>query len=73
MKDECKQVFTDIKLGRKYRYVVYRLTDDLKEITVESTAGVGKSFYQCFSQLSNSLCNNMSEQLPVAAETTRIN
>jgi len=48
VKDECKQVFTDIKLGRKYRYVVYRLTDDLKEITVESTAGVGKSFYLCY-------------------------
>ncbi|KAK2192466.1 hypothetical protein NP493_31g06019 [Ridgeia piscesae] len=44
VKDECKQVFTDIKLGRKYRYVVYRLTDDLKEITVESTAGVEASY-----------------------------
>ena len=52
MKDECKQVFTDIKLGRKYRYVVYRLTDDLKEITVESTAGVGKSFLRLLPMLS---------------------
>ena len=42
MSDDCKQVFTEIKLGRKYRYVVYRLTDDLKQITVESKAGVGE-------------------------------
>ena len=42
MHDDCKKMFTDIKLGRKYRYVVYRLTDDLSKVVVESTAGVGK-------------------------------
>lgn len=42
--DDCKQVFTEIKLGRKFRFVVYRLSDDLKEINVESTAGIDASY-----------------------------
>jgi len=36
--DECKVTYQDIKLGKKYRYVVYRLTDDYKQIVVEKCA-----------------------------------
>jgi len=36
--DDCKTSFQDVKLGHKYRYVVYRLTDDLKRIEVLKTA-----------------------------------
>jgi len=35
---ECVAVFTEIKLKQKYRYVVYSLTDDLKQIHVLKTA-----------------------------------
>ena len=38
VKQECVSVFTEIKLGHKYRYVVYALTDDLKQIHVLKTA-----------------------------------
>ena len=38
VKQECVAVFTDIKLGHKYRYVVYALTDDLTQIHVLKTA-----------------------------------
>lgn len=31
---ECVSVFNDIKLGHKYRYIVYALTPNLREITV---------------------------------------
>lgn len=34
VEDECKVAFQDVKLGHKYRYVVYSLTDDLKSIHV---------------------------------------
>jgi len=34
----CVQAFNDIKLGHKYRYIIYALTTDLKEITVLKTA-----------------------------------
>lgn len=36
--DNCKTAFQDIKLGHKYRYVVYCLTEDFKQIVVEKLA-----------------------------------
>jgi len=35
---ECVTAYNDIKLGHKFRYLVYALTDDLKEIRVLKTA-----------------------------------
>lgn len=34
VRDDCKQAFTDIKLGKLFRYIIYSLTDDLKEVYV---------------------------------------
>ncbi|KAI0233836.1 Cofilin [Lamellibrachia satsuma] len=34
----CIQAFNDIKLGHKYRYIIYSLTDDLREIRVLKAA-----------------------------------
>lgn len=42
--DQCKSVFQEIKLGRKYSYVIYRLNDTLKEIIVEKVADAGTSY-----------------------------
>jgi len=42
VKQECAAVFNDIKLGHKYRYVVYALTEDLKQIHVLKTAPPSK-------------------------------
>jgi cofilin len=36
--DECKTAFQEIKLGHKYRYVIFRLSPNLKEIVVEKRA-----------------------------------
>jgi cofilin len=38
LKPDCVSVFTDMKLGHKYRYIIYALTDDLKQIQVLKTA-----------------------------------
>ena len=35
---ECMKAFTDIKLGHKYRYIVYSISKDLREISVLNTA-----------------------------------
>lgn len=35
---ECITTFNDIKLGHKFRYIVYSLTDDLTQIRVLKTA-----------------------------------
>lgn len=42
VEDECKVAFQDVKLGHKYRYVVYSLTDDLKSIHVIKRAELGE-------------------------------
>jgi len=36
--DDCKTAFQEVKLGHKYRYITYKLTDDLKTIVVEKKA-----------------------------------
>jgi cofilin len=38
VKPECTTVFNDVKLGHKYRYIIYSLTDDLCHIRVLKTA-----------------------------------
>jgi len=36
--DACKIAFQEVKLGRKHRYIVFKLTDDFKMIVVDSKA-----------------------------------
>lgn len=40
--DDCVRVFNEIKLGHKWQYVIYKLTDDLKRIIVEEKAGLSE-------------------------------
>jgi len=42
--DECKTAFQEVKLGHKYRYIVFKLTDDLKTIVVEKKADPSESY-----------------------------
>ena len=35
LKDEVTSVFNELKLGKGLQYVIYRLTDDFKEVEVE--------------------------------------
>lgn len=36
--------YNDLKLNKKYKYVVYKLSDDNKEIVVESTSEDGPEY-----------------------------
>ncbi|MFJ9643034.1 actin-binding ADF family protein [Streptomyces sp. NPDC101206] len=36
--DECVQAFTELKFGKKHKYVIYAVSADRKEITVETTS-----------------------------------
>lgn len=38
VQEKCKTEFKNIKLGHKYRYIVYRLSDDLTEVIVDKCA-----------------------------------
>jgi len=44
VQQECVTAFNDIKLGHKYRYIVYSLTDDLKQIRVLKVAPLSTTF-----------------------------
>ena len=32
---ECVEAYNELKLGKKVKYIIYRLTDDFKEIVIE--------------------------------------
>ncbi|KAL5009286.1 hypothetical protein ScPMuIL_014867 [Solemya velum] len=42
--DECVEAFTKIKLGHKFKYIIFRLSDDLKKIIVEESGGLEKTY-----------------------------
>lgn len=46
VRDDAIEVFQDLKLKKKYKYIIYKLSDDNKEIIVEKT--VGESSYDDF-------------------------
>ncbi|CAN3360453.1 cofilin [Diutina catenulata] len=35
--DECLKAYNDLKLGKKFRYVIYKVSDDKSQIVVEET------------------------------------
>jgi cofilin len=44
VQQDCVTAFNDIKLGHKFRYIVYSLTDDLKQIRVLKLAPPGSTY-----------------------------
>jgi cofilin len=49
--DECKTSFQEIKLGHKYRYVIFCLTEDLKQIVVEKRAEPSATYDEFLEEL----------------------
>ena len=40
--DECKVEFINFKMHSMYKYIVFRLSDDLKEVIIDKNAPIGK-------------------------------
>lgn len=36
LSNQCLDIYSDLQLRKKYWYIIYKLTDDLKEIVVDS-------------------------------------
>lgn len=36
--EECVTTWNDLKLNKKHKYIIFKLSDDLKEIVVEETS-----------------------------------
>ncbi|KAK0740657.1 hypothetical protein B0T18DRAFT_440241 [Schizothecium vesticola] len=41
---ECITAYNDLKLSKKYKYVIYKLSDDNKEIVVDTTSDNGAEY-----------------------------
>ncbi|GAB1313049.1 cofilin [Madurella fahalii] len=42
--EQCITAYNDLKLNKKYKYVIFKLSDDNKEIVVDSTSEDGPEF-----------------------------
>ncbi|KUI73580.1 hypothetical protein VM1G_09273 [Cytospora mali] len=49
---ECVSTWNDLKLSKKYKYIIYKLSDDLKEIVVEEL-GTNKDWEEFREKLIN--------------------
>jgi hypothetical protein len=50
---ECVTAYNDLKLNKKYKYVIYKLSDDNKEIVVDSTSEEAPEYEQFREKLIN--------------------
>lgn len=44
VRDECKTAFTEMKMNKSYKYVLFSLTADLKDVQVLKTAETSKTY-----------------------------
>ncbi|KAB8225047.1 hypothetical protein BDV33DRAFT_124789 [Aspergillus novoparasiticus] len=54
--DDCLAKFLEIKLQQKYRYVIYRLSADNKEIVVDKTGSTDSTYDDFIGDLSEHDC-----------------
>ncbi|KAE8347140.1 hypothetical protein BDV24DRAFT_122894 [Aspergillus arachidicola] len=54
--DDCQAKFLEMKLGHKYRYVIYRLSADNKEIVVDKTGSMDSTYDDFIGDLSEHEC-----------------
>ncbi|KAI9217172.1 hypothetical protein BC828DRAFT_391853 [Blastocladiella britannica] len=54
--DDCLTVFQDLKLGKKYAYVIYKLNETYTEIVVEKTAPAGAKYDEFVASLPATDC-----------------
>ncbi|KAF9974243.1 cofilin [Actinomortierella ambigua] len=52
----CIEAFTDLKLGKKHKYIIYKISDDLKSIEVEKTAGPEATYDEFIGDLPKDDC-----------------
>ena len=47
IQDACQTEYEDMKLKKKYAYMIFKLTDDLKQIEIETKGDKGKTGLLC--------------------------
>jgi len=54
--DECVSKYQDLKLGKSLRYVLFKLSEDLKEVQVDKTAPSGAPYEEFLESLPPNDC-----------------
>ncbi|KAB8201786.1 hypothetical protein BDV34DRAFT_202044 [Aspergillus parasiticus] len=54
--DDCLTKFLEIKLQQKYRYVIYKMSADYKEIVVDKTGSIDSTYDNFMEDLSEHDC-----------------
>ncbi|KAF7627814.1 cofilin [Aspergillus flavus] len=54
--NDCQTKFLEMKLRQKYRYVIYRLSADNKEIVVDKTGSIDSTYDDFIGDLSEHEC-----------------
>ncbi|PIN22860.1 Actin depolymerizing factor [Handroanthus impetiginosus] len=54
--DECKLTFLDLKAKRSYRYIVFKIDDNIQQVTVEKAGGHGETYEDFTNSLPDNDC-----------------
>jgi len=54
--DECVTKYQELKLGHSLKYIIYKLSDDLREIVVDKAAGAEATYEQFQKDLPDNDC-----------------
>ncbi|KAG0325800.1 cofilin, partial [Podila humilis] len=54
--DDCLSIYQELKIGKKHRYVIYKLSDDLKAIEVAKTSGSSSTYEDFIAELPEDDC-----------------
>ena len=60
--DECTEVFEGLKIGKKYSYVAFKISDDKKRIVVDKCAEKGSC--SCGKQGYDEFVSTLDEKTP---------
>lgn len=73
VRQEVQDRFSEIKLKHSYRYILFKLTDDLKEICVEKCADKGASYDEFLKDMAAARSNGECRYAVYDAEYTTLN
>eukprot|EP01121_Diplochlamys_sp_Union-15-3_P009153 TRINITY_DN2475_c0_g1_i1.p1 TRINITY_DN2475_c0_g1~~TRINITY_DN2475_c0_g1_i1.p1 ORF type:complete len:162 (-),score=34.67 TRINITY_DN2475_c0_g1_i1:46-474(-) len=54
--DKCIAEFNDFKLKKKHRFIIFRVSDDLKSVVIEKTAEISKTYSDFIKELPKDDC-----------------
>ncbi|KAF3903199.1 Cofilin [Dactylellina cionopaga] len=73
IQDECVDKYQELKLGHQHRYVLFKLSDDLREVVVDKVSASGSSFDDFIMELPPNDCKYAVYDFPYQANGEDMN